>query len=533
MKKTLTISLLFISLCICSNAFATDWYVDKGAFGNNDGTSWENAWESFADIVWGGSGVSGGDTLYISGGSNGKTYAEMLTVGASGTSSSAHITIRTGATHPTLSSGHDGLVTITGAPGSYGISFNGKSHITIDGNNGSTGSYTNANIKVYNTGNTGVYGPSSSDIKLLYVWVDQAGDAKGENGIRVTESTGEVGWCRVEYPYQDGVKIGIINPSGYGLISIHDCLIQNVPDDLMSGDGGVDVYRNTFGPWCDENYGNPGHMDGFQNYDGYVRIWDNVFRAGNQYATSTNAALYITNAFDRTSCKHYRIYNNLFFAWGESYDLGKYYAVWVNDSGGSGYGMDDIVVVNNTFVDWGFAAIKIGSEATDPMTGVIVKNNIVYNCKHTGVGTPLVFSGADWSNSSFDIDKNTINDGVAGAELIAWAGDYYTVSQFNALTSQDGLVDPPAGRQNTNGEPAFVDYTAGGGTSNNLHLASTDTAAKDQGTDLSSLSNMDPTWPDDYHGIPRPQGFAWDIGAYEQGSNDDESPNPPQNPRIL
>jgi len=290
---------LISSLFIVSPCFSADYFVSPDG-DNSDGSTWAKAWSSFNSISWG--SLSSTDIIYIDGGNAGKTYAETLTIGASGATGAAnHIFIKTGAAHPTLSSGHDGLVTITGVAGSYGINFNSNNYVTIDGNDGDTSSYTNANLKVYDTEHTGIYAPGCTEIKILYVFVDHCGDADGENGIRVTECDGgsEIGWCRVEYPYQDGVKIGKQYPTGYGLISIHDCLIQNVPDDILAGDGGVDIYRNILGPWCDDDYGNPGHMDGFQSYDGYLRIWDNVFRAGNQFSEATNAALYLTNAFDR------------------------------------------------------------------------------------------------------------------------------------------------------------------------------------------------------------------------------------------
>jgi len=68
----------------------TDWYVRPagGSYGNEDGTSYEDAWDGFSNIVWGTGGVEAGDTLWVCG-----THNETLTVKASGTSGS-YITIR-------------------------------------------------------------------------------------------------------------------------------------------------------------------------------------------------------------------------------------------------------------------------------------------------------------------------------------------------------------------------------------------------------------------------------------------------------
>jgi len=59
---------------------------------------------------------------------------------------------------------------------------------------------------------------------------------------------------------------------------------------------------------------------------------------------------------------------------------------------------------------------------------------------------------------------------------------------------------------------AFVSYTKWGGPNNNLHLTSADTTARDQGTSMATYFTTDKD------GVTRPQGSAWDIGAYEYNS---------------
>ena len=72
---------LFLSLPL----YATDYYVDNAVSGsNNSGTSWENAWTSFAAIGW--NLIQPGDIVYISGGTTSKTYYETLKPRKSGTS---------------------------------------------------------------------------------------------------------------------------------------------------------------------------------------------------------------------------------------------------------------------------------------------------------------------------------------------------------------------------------------------------------------------------------------------------------------
>ncbi|HTQ49309.1 MAG TPA: hypothetical protein VMJ12_01265, partial [Candidatus Acidoferrales bacterium] len=57
-------------LTLATKSLATTWYVDSSAAGTHNGTSWANAWTSLSQI----SGVSAGDTVYISGGAGGSSH---------------------------------------------------------------------------------------------------------------------------------------------------------------------------------------------------------------------------------------------------------------------------------------------------------------------------------------------------------------------------------------------------------------------------------------------------------------------------
>lgn len=100
---------LFLSFLILmvGRADASNWYVDNAASSSGNGQSWSEAFNSFSAIPW--SSINPGDTLFISGGSSGKTYTSDLVVGKSGTAS-ARITIRVG-----QDSGHAGPVVFDGA----------------------------------------------------------------------------------------------------------------------------------------------------------------------------------------------------------------------------------------------------------------------------------------------------------------------------------------------------------------------------------------------------------------------------------
>jgi len=184
---------IIIGLFITS-ANAANWYVDKDATGSATGTSWGNAWPSIGAIVW--SSVNGGDTIFISGGSESKTYNEKLIVGKSGTPGKV-ITISTG-----QDTGHTGNVIISGE--SYTrdvcVQISGKSYIKLSGKVGNS-----RKMQLTGASATGLdLIGNLSDIEIEYLEISQNGNMKDTHGI-----TGQ-----------------IIYKSNYRS-SIHDCDIHD------------------------------------------------------------------------------------------------------------------------------------------------------------------------------------------------------------------------------------------------------------------------------------------------------------------
>ena len=366
----------------------TDWYVDNAAGGENDGTSWTDAWESFANIVWG--GIGAGDSLYISGGSEGKTYLETLTIGASG-SSGTPIVIKPGAAHPTLSSGHDGLVTIDAeATRSKCIDFNANNYITIDGKDGTEDvpatPFDNTDyikLKVQNSTGIGIYADDYSiDTVAQYVHVYRCGRgapgaATDNHGIQFRHCQGaRVSYCDVEDAWQDGVKLG--KTGAYGNTTCNHNWIHGMGDDGIGGSGGQDVYNNIIGPWRNDYSTCDGHTDGAQIVSGYTRIWNNLIYTDSlsgPYA-SPNALLFIDCEWGPMN--HVEIYNNVLWLSGTPYTNGNFYGIYLQTGEeGDARHMDDIHIYNNTLVDIGHIPIHIRSEVADgQVTNCYIKNNI-------------------------------------------------------------------------------------------------------------------------------------------------------------
>ena len=72
-----------------------NWYVRPSGttYGNADGTTYEDAWSGFGNIVWDGAGIQGNDTLYVCG-TYGGGAGNRLEVGMSGNSNAERLTIR-------------------------------------------------------------------------------------------------------------------------------------------------------------------------------------------------------------------------------------------------------------------------------------------------------------------------------------------------------------------------------------------------------------------------------------------------------
>lgn len=498
-------------LVLAFSANATSWYCSNAALGSHNGTSWANAWNCAGGVTWGSSGVTAGDTLYVDGGSGSMTYTaavdNMFTVSASGTSA-ARITIATGAKSPSPA-GHDGTVIFDGASAHAPIiNANNAQWIKFDGEKSGTSNWVVQNGRnghapgsAYSTGDyaIGLTNASSAQGKILtYFTIHDVSD--GINAGAVANGT-----ALLELSYNTIYNVvgdHLINVTGdsspsFGNILIHhniltdhvDSAHNNYGPDCIQATTGVDIYNNTFKGQNATDLGVQ-HPDFIQGPEWNWRIWNNLFDG--QGVSGIQA---IANAAGNSAARYALFYNNI---WTH---MGGPSIAWAPDPVASSI---TLVIVGNTFVDSAYPttqyAIADNFTQTTAIPTVVIKNNIFYNVGYGSVvqALGLIFSSGQTAGLTFDY--NVLNAGLAGSAATL------------------GL---PAQAHGQIGAPAFVSY-APFSTSNDYHLASIDTVARQHGTDVSTLMEGSPFSISatlatvDRDGVSRTaDGGTWDIGAYE------------------
>jgi len=196
------------------------------------------------------------------------------------------------------------------------------------------------------------------------------------------------------------------------------------------------------------------------------------------------------------------------------HDFYFYNNLYINTGLQGNVGIPNTRIVNNTFIDvdsnnrFTFNMLY-GGDFDD--TGTVVKNNIIIQTWDS-----LPYGEND--NATHNHNFNTPDSRVTGDyNFIARrsGSSYLPISNWSEPNGINGA------------DPKFVSYSGNNqSASNDFHLQA-GSPAIDKGADLSALG-----FSYDKDGTSRPQGTAWDIGAYEYISGGTTSPSAPRNLRI-
>ena len=484
------------------------WYVDNTAAGLNSGTSITDAWQSMADVVWGVSGVAAGDTLFISGGATTKTYAESWTVGASGSQGSP-ITIRTA-----TNASHTGVVIFD--LGSYG-NFSPSNvvncyqqYVTFDGGASSNMAIVNCANQTNSYGACGIYGEDTEAIKVLHVNFTNV-----NNPVRlVAPGPGEIEGCEVAWCWMERVRgeaaVGMFASEGasFDVHKIHNNVFRLAynaesppgyelylgPDGLQTANS-MAIFSNRFEILVVADiFTSDQHPDYIQSVGNKVRIFDNEFiNVGDSHinlGTTQNPTM------SEVWC-----YNNVHRITTEIDPYPEYFRMYSSSTPTEA--ISSIKIFNNTFLDntGGYRVFRFGPWFGNPTaTGIEIKNNLFINCGNGSAVDTMVHidTSTAYTASAFSFGGNVFYS--TNDNYISFLGTNYTFAQWatNETTASTNL-------------PTFVGYVYQDAASD-VHLDSTDTVAKDTGQNLSAYFERDAEY------VYRPQGSAWDRGAFEATS---------------
>jgi len=534
--------LLGVTLCLilASSAWGRDWHVrpSGGNYGLEDGTSKDNAWDGFSNILWGPGGVQPGDTLYLH--DDDGDYREELTVGASGSEDNS-ITIRTYGDSPATISGANvynnndwtnesgNIWYMNHSLGNWGT----NTVVVIDGTR-----YFPVSAKNSLTTNT-YYVDTSTSPDTLYVYsLDDPDNHTTEVSARlygiliVRKQYITIENIKCQYNGYSGIRLANTQANGYCIVDdcelyhnrqfgviIYDGHENNTVRDSVAyynGNGfyAVSADNNTF----ENNHAHDnihytiatltdGHGFGSYNSDGTIFAENESYNDYQEVCIDGGQNLTVRRNYlhDAQGGTNGITIGNL--TGGTNKFI---YNLLINNGGSSGWGFGidaacagNIYIYNNTIYNNG----STGNGGIYAIGGrLYIKNNIIRHEKSSGTGNALRFLSGVVSITS---DYNNLY--TAGANLVHNAGsNYATIDDWNTVSGQDA--------NSISQDPLFTNASA-----NNFTLQS-NSRCIDRGTDV----NLER----DYAGNNVPFNGTPDIGAFEY-IGDSVPPNAPTAFRII
>jgi hypothetical protein len=394
--------LIFFSMLFSANA--TTWYVDSSVSTSGNGTSWASAWKNLSNIT----GVSAGDTVYISGGANGssQTYSMSGTWTPAGGSAGNPITYQIG-----QDSAHNGTAIFSGS----GTFFGAVNNVVVSGDAG------DGNMHFQTSGFSVIIWVQStlSNLRLGYINFGQMAGSGGSSGDVMYLSA--VNGFEFDHNYvylsdsaANSFAYFVFKGTTWDQNLIHDNTIY-LPnknngygaDGIESGGAsGFSIYNNSIIGYYLSSYSGSQHQDAFQDTGGssYIKVYNNTF------VNMGNSSVFLDGYYGGFS--NVQIYNNLMYmtvsVTGSWYPRGM--DIIADNAAVKGpLAFSNIVAANNTVANYStLYAISFYPPATGvgaTYTGCIAANNIAYDC-----GSSFVFN----SQSGFTAADNVSASGNAG-----------------------------------------------------------------------------------------------------------------------